>query len=343
MNEVKIFVLIPVYNVEKYLDECIQSVINQEYSNYEIILVDDGSTDLSGEICDLYARKNNKIISIHKHNEGLILTRRKAVNFVQANRDINNTYCIFVDSDDYLVSDALKQINEAIVKFNCDMLIYGTQSVKNGTIVYSSVSEDDPNPILVEDKRELYRLALIEHTYNSMCRKAVRTEFLCDKDYDDISHIMMGEDLIQSMDLFAKSKTTVIIPNVIYNYRMNLDSITHGFSLKRFTDDLSSKQIAIEHLKNENVWTEEDFDDYRTKCLRILTRQVKYILSASMNAGFAKEYLNAIFEHRFFQEFCFDGIHNKSDIVLRGLKKQKYLKLYFLFKLNCFKNKLLRR
>lgn len=342
MNEVKIFVLIPVYNVEKYLDDCIQSVLKQEYSNYEIILVDDGSTDSSGKICDTYANNNN-IVCIHKRNEGLILTRKRAVDFVRQNRNTYNTYCIFLDSDDYLAFDALKKINEAINKYNCDMLIYGTQSVDNGKIVYSSLNEDEIIPIVLKDKSELYRVSLIMHTYNSLCRKAVRTEMLCNKNYEDVSDIQIGEDLILSMDLFTKSQTTVIIPDVLYNYRMNLDSMTHSFSIKRFTDDLSSKQIAIEQIKNEGAWGEDDFVNYRTKCLNILAGQVKYILSVSKGTCFAKEYLKAIFEHVFFREFCSAGINSKSDIVLRLLKKQKYVQLYYLSKLNSFKNRILRR
>ena len=92
-------VIIPVYKVEQYLDECVASVVNQTYRNLEIILVDDGSPDDSGAICDEYAARDSRIRVIHKENEGLMMTRRRG--FAEA----RGLYFICLDSDDHWISD----------------------------------------------------------------------------------------------------------------------------------------------------------------------------------------------------------------------------------------------
>ena len=110
----KIFILIPVYNVEKYLDECLVSILKQSYRNYEVILVDDGSTDSSGIICDQYAQKHNHVTVIHQPNSGLLAARNTAKEFIRQNRMWESTYCIFVDSDDALKENALEIISQNI-------------------------------------------------------------------------------------------------------------------------------------------------------------------------------------------------------------------------------------
>ena len=97
--ENKVSVIIPVYKVEKYLEKCIDSVINQSYSNLEIILVDDGSPDNCGKICDKYAKKDNRIRVIHKTNGGLSDARNNGIKIATGN------YIAFIDSDDYVTED----------------------------------------------------------------------------------------------------------------------------------------------------------------------------------------------------------------------------------------------
>ena len=92
----KISVIVPIYNVEKYLEKCLESIINQTFINLEIILINDGSTDFSGSICEKYKNKDNRIILIHKKNEGLSAARNKGLSIATGD------YISFVDSDDFL-------------------------------------------------------------------------------------------------------------------------------------------------------------------------------------------------------------------------------------------------
>ena len=100
----KISIVVPVYNVEKYLDRCIKSLLNQSIEEYEILLIDDGSKDNSGKMCDEYQRRDSRIKVFHKENEGLGLTRNYGMN------QAAGEYILFVDSDDYIAQECLKDL-----------------------------------------------------------------------------------------------------------------------------------------------------------------------------------------------------------------------------------------
>ncbi len=111
-------VIIPVYNVEEYLEPCIDSVLGQQYEDYEIILVDDGSTDGSGQICDRYAQQHPQVRVIHQSNKGLGGARNTGIMHADAQ------YLIFLDSDDYITGNMLADIGQIIARHPCDMVLY---------------------------------------------------------------------------------------------------------------------------------------------------------------------------------------------------------------------------
>ena len=126
-REPKISIIVPVYNVEQYLPQCIESIINQTYQNLQIILVDDGSPDNSGRICDEYAEKDLRIKVIHKENGGVGSARNEGINYALGE------YIYFVDADDYLESELIDICMNTIIKQYPDMLIFGFNKVdKNG-------------------------------------------------------------------------------------------------------------------------------------------------------------------------------------------------------------------
>ena len=126
----KISVIVPVYNVERYLKRCIESIINQTYKDLEIILVDDGSTDSSGNICDEYKKIDKRISVIHKKNGGLSDARNEGLKVV------TGTYIAFVDSDDFLDLDMYEYMQKNIEKENADIVICGTKiDYDNGKII----------------------------------------------------------------------------------------------------------------------------------------------------------------------------------------------------------------
>ena len=190
-------VLIPVYNTEKYLDECLHTVIFQTYKNFEIIIVDDGSTDKSGYICDAYRDKYPHLISvIHQENKGLISARRVGISHAKGE------YCVFVDSDDFVELNLLEKLHQCLCEMNdIDIVIY--------TYYQFSQHEKKTPPKIAKggtvwsfnDKTELLKKLVFGSAIDAIWIKAIKTDLLL-KDpicYEKYKNKNMSEDLLQSL------------------------------------------------------------------------------------------------------------------------------------------------
>jgi glycosyltransferase involved in cell wall biosynthesis len=223
-------VLIPVYNVEKFLNTCIESVLSQDEKDYEIVLVDDGSTDSSGKICDQYAEKYPSVIRvIHKENEGLLLTRRRAI------KEAQGDYFVHLDSDDYLLPNALSDIKQALIDNSADMAIikitYG-QLNKNDEFD-SRLPFSDGQIFEGDSKGLLYRQQLLGGFMTSLVQKIAHRSIVdIDSDYDRYRGIVSNaEDHLQSLPLLYNCKKAVFLDKAYYYYRHNTESITKKISL----------------------------------------------------------------------------------------------------------------
>lgn len=134
-DNIQFFILVPVYRVEKYIRTCIQSVLCQTFPASSLIMVDDGSPDLSGEICDEYAKKDNRIKVIHQENKGLVAARRAAVQYALEQAGGIRQFIIFLDSDDSLKPNALETIHNTILQHGCDMVIFAMTRVHDGNTI----------------------------------------------------------------------------------------------------------------------------------------------------------------------------------------------------------------
>ena len=166
-NNIKFSIMTPVYKVEQYLPECIESVLGQTYGNFEFILVDDGSPDRCGEICDEYAKKDSRIRVFHKPNGGLMHTRRYALERAQGD------YYVFLDSDDYLSLDTLETLHRYISETGVDCVIYGFEWLRPEGTSHIKCSSYDCGRVIT-DKRELYNIVFNDEAYNSLCRKCAK-------------------------------------------------------------------------------------------------------------------------------------------------------------------------
>lgn len=117
MESELVSIIVPVYNVEKFLKKCVESLINQTYKNLEIILVDDGSTDSSGKLCDFLKTYDNRITVIHKENGGLSDARNVGLSVA------NGTYFTFIDSDDFISLDTIEKLYSSMQRYDCDIAV----------------------------------------------------------------------------------------------------------------------------------------------------------------------------------------------------------------------------
>jgi len=211
-----ISIIVPVYNVEKYLKKCVDSIVNQTYKNLEIILVDDGATDNSGKICDELVELDNRIKVYHKKNGGLSDARNYGVE--RATGD----YIGFVDSDDYIDAEMYERLYEAIKKENVDV------AECNLKIVYPEKTDlfTDQKYYQICNKQEyLEEYLKIEKIFGSACVRLTKADiarklkFPVGKLYEDTYY---AYDLIGIVDKY------VIVDNPYYNYLMRENSITNA-------------------------------------------------------------------------------------------------------------------
>ena len=246
MNTPKISILVPVYNVERYIVECLESIINQTYQNLEIILVDDGSTDNSGNFCDEYASKDSRIKVIHQKNQGLATVRNVSV--AAATGD----YIGFVDSDDFISHDMYKDLVTIAEDKNADIVMCNLGYVdQDGNEIPNYRSA---KPI---SSRELSGIDLVKElcadynsTYVVAWNKLYRRNLFEGIRYPDGK---INEDEAVIHRISHKCKKIVFTPNAYYFYRQQPTSIMNkGFSLKKL-DGLSALLDRIDFLK-ENLY-----------------------------------------------------------------------------------------
>lgn len=210
----KISVLVPVYNVEKTLDRCMESILNQTFKDFEIIMVDDGSTDSSGAICDKYAEKYDFISVIHKNNEGLGPTRDAGVLAAKGE------YVYHCDSDDWLKEDLLEKSYNAITENDADVVIFGYDMYdkKDLSKLFGSVSIDSGVYIGKDEVRRLF----VKHYHNAFIvltawNRLYKRSFLIDNELFFPS-LRRCQDMAYSLLLFDKIEKLVCINENLYCY-----------------------------------------------------------------------------------------------------------------------------
>lgn len=317
----KFFILVPVYKVEKYVKECIESVLNQDYSNFTMILVDDGSPDSSGSICDRYAEQDDRIHVIHKRNGGLISARQAAREYLFRNLDRRNSFTIYLDSDDSLKHNALSTINDIIDTYQCDMVIYGFDRVIDGKII-TQYNQKNEFFGCVLDRRELYHIVLEDNMYNALWRKAISSDLLQNIDYSEYFGISHGEDLLQSLPYYAKAKKTMFITDHLYNYSVNPNSITESVDKKSFQLNTVVRNITLCQLECEKIWTREDYNRYFSFCKKQLKKEIILVSNLEVSDKEKELYLDQISHDPYYHKIL--SQRDVLDVLLVLLAKKKY-------------------
>lgn len=213
----KISVIVPIYNVEKYLDRCIQSIINQTYRNLEIILVDDGSTDNCSNICDKYAKRDDRIKVIHKKNGGLADARNKGLEI------ITGEYVGFIDSDDYIDKDMYEYLYSLIQKNNADISICGKYIVYEDGRKIGTNKESDL--AILDSKQALIQLNSFSFFNMSVCDKLYKRKIVSGIEFP---FGKKSEDYFVTYQYFARAKKIVASKQPKYYYFQRSNSISRG-------------------------------------------------------------------------------------------------------------------
>lgn len=234
----KVSVIVPIYNVEKYLRQCLESLKNQTYLNLEIIMVDDGSTDSSGTICDEFAEKDKRFIVLHKNNGGLSTAREEGM------KNVSGDYVMFVDGDDWLELDAVKKSVSAIEqddRIGCVLFSYAKEI--EGTSVPMHILDESVELYDKEVELKIYRrlfglskeeLSHPERMENivSCCMKLYRAEYAKRGKYFDTKRVGSCEDGLFNMYALRRCKGIVYIDEALYHYRKVAGTLTSTYRPK---------------------------------------------------------------------------------------------------------------
>lgn len=227
----KISVIIPVYMVEKYLSECVESVLNQDYKNKEIILVDDGSPDGCPVLCDEYARNYSEIIVIHKKNGGSSDARNAGI------EKATGDYVIFLDGDDFWCEqDALTKLVKRVEITEADVLNFSFtkffEDTKERKPYFSNISA---MPVELKEKKKQVEYLLKKHLYlSSACNKLIKRELLSENLKFEVG--VYSEDIEWSAKLLKAAKSMDFLCVNFYCYRQRMDSISHSINDKKSND-----------------------------------------------------------------------------------------------------------
>ena len=212
----KLSIIVPVYNVKQYIDKCITSILDQSFKDFELILVDDGSIDGSGDVCEAYAKSDSRVQVYHQSNQGQAVARNFAI------RKANGEYIGCVDSDDWIQPEMYEHLINAAQDKNADIVVCRFQTVSQEEKVIDILGYEDS---FVMDKIKATTEILLDHKIQSFPWNKIYKRNLFDGIEYPIGRLF--EDTATTYKLFYKSDKVVCIPYIGYNYRINPNSTIH--------------------------------------------------------------------------------------------------------------------
>ncbi len=234
-----ISVIVPVYNTQNYLPKCLESLQKQTYTNFEVILVNDGSTDESGKICDEFAEKDERIKVEHLTNKGVSFARNVGLDLA------TGEFISFVDSDDTVEKNFLEILHNNFID-NVDIVICGYNSCNQNGRVETVYKAQQDEVLLTRDETietMLYGKIFAGHCWNKMFRKSVLGELRFRED------ILIYEDLLFVSEYLMKSNSAKLCSAPVYNYFCRSDSALHGKMTKKKLTALTALNVIEDMLR----------------------------------------------------------------------------------------------
>lgn len=310
----KISVIVPVYKVEQYLNRCVDSILNQTYKDFELILVDDGSPDNSPKICDEYAIKNSRVHVIHKENGGLSDARNFGIDYALTT---DSEWITFIDSDDWVHCQYLEILYNSVIENNVLISSCGFQKVN------TFVDDEKINLLNIELKKDTAENLLFDINKYELFNFSVAWGRLYKKELWKDIRFPFGrfhEDEFTTYKLLFAVDNVVCVLKELYYYYTNPNGIMESqLTIKRVKDILDSRQEKVEYVFKKNFFIKEYFLEQYLGIIFLLKRKVKEQRLNLIIKSYYKNYL------RFFRK-------NKKNI-----KKNYYKQLKEQVKRNKFK------
>lgn len=340
----KVSIILPIYKVEKYLDRCMYSLLNQTLKDIEIIMVDDGSPDNCPSMCDQYAKVDSRVKVIHKQNAGLGFARNSGLEVATGD------YVAFVDSDDFVSVTAFENLLKVAVEENADYVMCGYKSMRNDYCV--SEHRDIDQKIVMEapdcynvlrgmigidpDSEYSYRhnYAVWHGIYKNSVLVENGVRFCSERD-------LISEDLIFHLSFIPLCQRIVLIPDLLYNYCLNENSLTTTYRKGRFEAVLKLWKASVDKIASTSLDNMKIRLDYLLLdvTLSAISYEVRYNKSDAL--GVLKKISANNEVHKLLETYPIRRLCCKHYLFFSLLKRKAYRSLYCLFKIKIFGEKCL--
>lgn len=341
MDKPLVSVVLPIYNVEKYLERCILSVVNQTYRNLEIILVDDGSPDGCPEICDAWARKDSRIKVVHKKNAGLGYARNTGIEHA------TGEYICFFDSDDYVELNTVELCVDAAVSQNADIVCFGNDvRLQTGELLYTRIPTPPKSVYADQEVRDIampnvlsyhaetgedwnFAMSAWSSMYSVQTIRKSGWRFVSERE-------IISEDIYSVLDFYQYVQKMVVVPQALYHYITNPVSLSRVYRKDRYEKlkFLAEKltELSVE-MGSEDILRERIFCIFLGLTLGVL----KQIASVQMTKKEKREELLRILNDDYLQfvlreyNYLAEGIQKKT--MYWAMANKRWLVCYMLLKI----------
>lgn len=333
-------VVLPIYGVEKYLDRCITSIVNQTYSNLEIILVDDGSPDNCPQMCEEWAKKDSRIKVIHKENAGLGMARNTGI------ENATGEYICFFDSDDYVAFDTVEKAYMLAKKEFSDIVIFGLFTVDSkGAVIKSFVPQTDKVTYTGDEVRDAFLPDLIAEGANSPRQNLRMSAWACLYSLDMIhksgwrfisEREIISEDVFSLLCLYKYVSSVSVLCEALYYYCENGTSLTHTYRTDRFEKICHFHETSVKKSR-ELRYSEEVVSRLQEPFISFVIAAMKMIVQSDCSELEKKQEIRRIITGPYLTGFQWDDILKsnspKRNLFVFLLKKRMWRSCYMLLKL----------
>lgn len=292
MDKDKVSIVVPVYNIEKYITRCVDSLLNQTYKNIEVICVDDGSKDKSLSILNEYAKKDSRLVIISKENGGVSSARNLGI------KKARGEYITFVDGDDFIDINMIEEMINIQKETNAD--IVKCSYVKDyiyKQIPYNMNLENEINVYDSSNIEELYNHFMKKYILNSMCCQIIKTEIIKDNNLCVDTNYVYGEDARFNYELYTNIKKAILIDRPYYHYFYNDNSATTIKSEEKITrrikEALSLYDSLYEYIKKWNMDTEENRQTIAGRVIKEFIYRSRELFTLS-SQGYSKKQITEL-------------------------------------------------
>lgn len=295
-----ISIIVPIYNLGTYLQGCLESILRSSYQDYELILVDDGSTDGSNDVCDSYALKDNRIRVIHKENSGVSTARNRGLEEAQGE------FIMFVDGDDQIHPNMIEWLLDAIQSGDYDFaMAYGVKMKGTLQEIEEKINENDlafPTKKVISQSQYITRMYSLDYQYQVIWNKLYKKTFIQGLFFIEA----MAEDVEWLNRMALRMRSAVVLNAELYYYIQRKDSLVHNWNSLENLDRINTYMLCLNEIPKEK-------GDYRAMCLKTV-----YSVMLSFRRHFRHTHLEKEANERckiVFKETIAEFLHSEMGIM----------------------------